>query len=125
MKTDQQQTGQYGEELAYQHLQEQRYEILETNWRDGRAEIDLIARSPRGILIFVEVKTRATDQFGEPEIAVDRKKQALLVKAATAYMFEHEYEGEIRFDVISIILPPIGTPTVRHLPDAFFPPLGG
>lgn len=115
-------TGLRGESLALAYLEEKGYEILETNWRYSRAEVDLIARL-HDQLIFVEVKTRESYRHGYPEDDVQPKKQQLLYDAAAAYMELCDHDGEVRFDILSIILPPNGAPDIRHLEDAFFPGL--
>lgn len=113
--------GKKGEELALQHLKSANYEPIVCNWRFGRAEVDIIAWSPARILVFVEVKTRQHSPFGYPEEAVSHKKQKLLYEAATEYMYQHNYEGEIRFDIISIVLYEQMPPHLEHFEDAFFP----
>lgn len=115
-------TGLRGETLALAYLKEKGYQILETNWRYSRAEVDLIARLDDQ-LIFIEVKTRESYRHGYPEDDVQLKKQQLLYDAAAAYMDFYDHDGEVRFDIISIILPPGGQPDIRHLEDAFFPGL--
>lgn len=111
--------GNRGEAIAKHFLQSKGYTILETNWRFSRAEVDLIAMDGQ-ILVFVEVKTRSTDIFGAPELAVTNRKQHLLVDAANVYMQQINHEWEIRFDIISIILK-TKTHHLEHFEDAFFP----
>ncbi|MCB0522450.1 MAG: YraN family protein [Lewinellaceae bacterium] len=115
-------TGKKGEEIAVRFLQENGLEILATNWRHKRAEVDVIARDEK-MLVFVEVKTRSYDYFGKPEEFVDKKKMALLAKAAAAYMKETGHEWAIRFDIVSILMQDGKGWTIEHLKDAFFPGL--
>ena len=112
--------GEYGEKLALDFLKAQGYQILETNWRIGKAELDIIAKLGSE-LIFIEVKTRSSDTFSKPEDAINRKKIRLLGQAAARYMEQIGHEGEIRFDVISIVDRKNQQPSLRHLVDAFFP----
>lgn len=112
--------GEHGEKLALDFLKAQGYEILETNWRIGKAELDIIAKLGAE-LIFIEVKTRSSDTFSKPEDAINRKKIRLLGRAAAVYMEQIGHEGEIRFDVISIVDRKNQQPSLRHLVDAFFP----
>ncbi len=114
--------GRRGESLAAHFLLSEGYSILQENWRFSRAEIDLIA-SKDNLLVFVEVKTRASDFFGEPEMFVDEKKKGLMAEAAAVFCEQLGHQGEIRFDVISIVWPSGVEPKLRHLPDAFFPGL--
>lgn len=109
-----------GEKLAQNYLREHQFEILETNWRFQKAEIDIIAFD-KEILVFIEVKTRTTDRWGKPEDSISPKKQALIADAASQYMDLIQHEWEVRFDVISIIIPTYGTHQLNHHKDAFFP----
>lgn len=115
-------TGYNGEEQATKFLEEQGYSICHRNWRHRRAEVDIIAKSQE-ILVFVEVKTRSYDFFGKPENFVTHKKKILLFDAARAYMEQHNYEGEIRFDIISIIWNKGKLKSLNHFEDVFFPGL--
>lgn len=114
--------GQQGEALAVTFLAEKGYQILETNWRYKRAEVDIIAKDGK-VLVFIEVKTRATDYFGAPEESIGEKKQDLLADAAASYMEQVGHDWEIRFDYISIIYQDLGNFHLTHYPDAFFPGL--
>jgi len=111
--------GQLGESLALQLLEQKGYDILETNWRFSRAEVDIIAKENE-ILVFVEVKTRSYDYFGKPDAFVTDYKQKLLLDAAAMYMQEIEHDWEIRFDVISVLLEENREPFLQHFKDAFF-----
>ncbi len=115
-------TGRRGEELARAFLEERGWTLLERNWRWGRAEIDLIGMDG-DVLVFVEVKTRRSEVFGQPEAFVSAKKMDLMAAAAAEYMSRIKHDWEIRFDVVSVVLPAGRSPRVRHLPDAFFPGL--
>jgi putative endonuclease len=114
--------GKLGENIALEYLIKNDYKILETNWRSGKAEIDIIAMDG-DVLVFFEVKSRSTDFFGMPENAVNTKKEKLLVAAATSYMYEISYDWKIRFDIISIILRSANDFEFHHFRDAFFPGL--
>jgi putative endonuclease len=114
-------TGKKGEMLARLYLEEQGYTTVEQNWRFSRAEIDLIMRSDDQQLVFVEVKTRSSKAFGNPEQFISPKKVRLLNDAARAYMQSIRYEWAYRFDVISVLLPHKHPPLITHLPDAIAP----
>ena len=113
-------TGKRGEGIAAKYLEEKGYKIIRQNFRSGKGEIDLIAWSPEGCLVFAEVKTRALDGFGGPEEAVDRKKQDLIARTAGSFMEQIGHEGELRFDIISILLAKGQLKSIRHAEDAFF-----
>ncbi len=108
--------GKQGEEIARKFLENQGYKILEMNWRFDHKEIDIIAQQDYE-LVFVEVKSRMNTKFGEPEEAVDEKKQNYLIEAAEAYLTINEIDCESRFDVISII----NNSEIKHFRYAFYP----
>lgn len=108
--------GAEGESLAVEYLQSIGYEIQHKNYRYKLAEIDIIAKHEQ-LLIFVEVKTRTKTDFGFPEEAVDEKKAAKVGEGAEHYTFENNWNGDIRFDIISVVL---GDATeIEHFKDAF------
>lgn len=115
--------GKWGEEIAREFLLSQGYAIGGTNVRYGKVEIDFIAFKDNYV-VFVEVKTRATD-FTDPLHAVDRRKRSRMVKAADAYLRNNNLSLDYRFDIILIIGTPETGHTVEHIPDAFFPELAG
>lgn len=108
-------TGRHGERLAANFLESKGFEIVERNYRFGRAEIDLIARKDRWLL-FVEVKTRSSVGYGHPEEFVDRGKMNRLYFAAEQYIYGINWQGHVRFDIVSVRL---GRDTViTHFEDA-------
>lgn len=113
--------GKLGEELALKHLRGLGYKILEQNWHYGREEIDIIAMD-NATLVIIEVKTRATSWFGEPEFAVTRSKQKALVRAAEGYIIKNDLNLDTRFDIISIVITPQDK-KIHHIEDAFYPTL--
>jgi putative endonuclease len=108
-----------GESLAVKYLKKKGYKIIERNYRCQWGEIDLIARDGK-TLIFVEIKSRSSSDFGLPQDAVDRFKQEKLIQAAKAYMAEHHVQETIpaRFDVVAVQLTPSG-PEMELIKDAF------
>jgi putative endonuclease len=94
--------GREGEDLAARFLIKQGYRILERNYGTRSGEIDLIALHD-GAVVFVEVKTRTSDVFGAPELAVTPRKQQRMVKAALAYIkYKKLHQVPCRFDVVAI-----------------------
>lgn len=93
--------GKLGETLALEHLKQNGYAILETNWRLGKWEADIIAYQ-EGIIVMVEVKTRSSQDFGTPEDFVDLEKQRACIRLANAYTKMNWREEEVRFDIISV-----------------------
>jgi putative endonuclease len=112
--------GRRGESLAKIHLENAGYEILDENWTHRKAEVDLIAYKDK-VIIFVEVKARTGNGFGEPEDFVDERKQKLLVSAADEYIYLMEHKGDVRFDIISILFDKQANYTLKHIEDAFWP----
>lgn len=110
--------GKEAENLAANFLKQQGYEFVARNYRYQRSEIDLIVRKENW-LVFVEVKMRSSDAFGYPEEFVDYRKAKNIVFGAEQYTFEHNYEGNVRYDVVAISLRN-GKPEIRHFEDAFY-----
>ena len=110
--------GKLGEELAVDFLQQNGYEILETNWIFQKAEIDIIAQK-ENILVIVEVKTRSSIDFGLPQDFVKPKKIQLLVKAVNEYVIQNDLTVDVRFDIIAIHKEG-NQLNIEHLEDAFF-----
>ena len=77
--------GKQGEDAAASFLAKEGYKIVERNFRCPLGEIDIVAVD-KGILVFVEVKTRSSNKFGLPEEAVNRRKQHQIIKAAQFYI---------------------------------------
>jgi putative endonuclease len=119
--------GQRGEDLACRVLRRAKLKILARNYRCPHGEIDLIAldastRKTLGAetIVFVEVKTRASDRYAGPEAAVDAHKRRQVRRAADYYLAHHATQGyAVRYDVVAIVLPEGGQPRIEHIPDAF------
>ncbi|MGB0789510.1 MAG: YraN family protein [Marinirhabdus sp.] len=110
--------GKMGEAIAAEHLLKNGYEILERNFTVQKAEIDIIAKKGNYIVI-VEVKTRNSAFFGDPQGFVTPGKIKLLVKAANEYVIENKIEEEVRFDIIAI-LKNSKTQQLEHFKNAFY-----
>jgi putative endonuclease len=114
---DHNELGKKGEKLAIDFLIKNGYQILEKNYRYLKAEVDIIAQK-ENILAIVEVKTRSTDYFGDPQDFVNPKKIKLLLSAIDYYVIEKDLDVEVRFDIIAIIYKDNKT-EITHLKDAF------
>lgn len=112
-------TGREGEFLAQQYLLSHGFAILDTNMRKGKFEVDIIAYR-EGLIVFVEVKTRSSIDYGNPEDFVDIPKQKAYFKMANAYVIEHNRDEEVRFDIISVVMNKEGY-SIQHIEDAFAP----
>ncbi|MGE0077606.1 MAG: YraN family protein [Bacteroidales bacterium] len=111
--------GALGEDLATAFLQQKGYAILHRNWHFGHKELDIVAKD-NGMLVIVEVKTRANDYWEEPKEAVKRKKQKRIIDAADAYVQYFDLDIEVRFDIVSVVWHG-GQHTIEHIEDAFYP----
>ncbi|RKS55771.1 putative endonuclease [Gillisia mitskevichiae] len=109
--------GKKGEDLAVSYLLKHGYKIVVRNFRYQKAEVDIIARK-KDVLAIIEVKTRSTPDFGNPQEFVKGKQIQNLVKAVNFFVTEHELEVEVRFDIIAIIKNSSGT-KIEHLENAF------
>jgi putative endonuclease len=112
--------GRRGEDLAHRYLRSAGFTVIARNYRPnaGDAEVDIIARD-NDILVFVEVKSRLSAEFGSPERAIDNEKQKRIVRAARSYTTRAGLNwNQVRFDTISIVF--TKPPSIVHQQDAFF-----
>ena len=109
--------GKKGEQLAVNYLINKGYKIVERNWRFQKAEIDIIATKDK-ILISVEVKTRSTNDFGNPQDFVTPKKIKLMVSAMNEYILNKDLDIELRFDIVAITKDKSSF-DIQHFKDAF------
>jgi len=110
--------GKFGEELAVEFLQQNGYDILETNWIFQKAEIDIIAQKDSTLAV-IEVKTRSSIVFGLPQDFVKPKKIQLLVKVINEYIVSNDLDVDVRFDIIAIYKED-NTYKIEHFEDAFY-----
>lgn len=109
--------GDRGEQLAIDYLTTKGYCVTDRGYRFKRAEVDIIA-SYNQVIVFVEVKFRTGTGFGFPEEVVGEAKQTLVHAAAENYVIANNWNGRIRFDIISII-EKRGKMEITHFEDAF------
>src|SRR5690606_12725295 len=100
---DHNELGKIGEEIAVEYLIEQGYSILERNYKFDRAEVDIIAQKTPEELVVIEVKTRNSDYFGDPQTFVTPRKIQQIVKVADEYVVSNDLDVEVRFDIIAIL----------------------
>jgi putative endonuclease len=111
--------GELGEREARKHLRRKGLKFLTANFRSGRGEIDLICRD-RDCLVFVEVKTRSSEEWVRPAAAVDKERRQRLTRAALDYLrLLRNPQVKIRFDIVEVILTDGVIAEVRHLPNTF------
>ncbi|MDO5760337.1 MAG: YraN family protein [Bacteroidota bacterium] len=112
--------GRQGEDIACEFLVNKGYSILARNYVYRGHEIDIVAQD-RNEIVFVEVKQRASNEFGEPYIAVNTRKQQYIIGVANYYIQKFNINLESRFDIISIIHREKQEPQIEHIPHAFMP----
>jgi putative endonuclease len=112
------QLGEIGEQLAADFLLENGYEIIERNYRFDKAEVDIMAKKDR-ILAIIEVKTRSTSDFGDPQDFLKPKQIQRIVKAVDEYILVNTLDVEVRFDIIAIVKEKKGF-SIEHLENAFY-----
>ena len=112
--------GKAGERLAVRALKRAGYRVLATNWRARGGEIDIVAEQ-EGTIVFAEVKTRSSDSFAAPELAVDSSKRRKLARAAWRFLERNSAtDRDCRFDIVSIVNEPQSRrPKVEIIPNAF------
>ncbi len=115
--------GKRGERIAREYLQQKGYICIESNYRIGRYEIDLIMQQD-DTLVLVEVKTRQHNALASPYEAISNQKIRHIVSAAHQYLLLTQKNNPVRFDVIGITCTHSQhAPLIEHLVDAFYPPL--
>jgi putative endonuclease len=111
--------GELGEHAAKKHLQRAGLKFLTANFRSKRGEIDLVFRDG-DCLVFVEVKTRSSEEWTRPAAAVDARKRRLLSQTALDYLrLLKNPPVKIRFDIVEVLLADGQVHEVRHLPNTF------
>ncbi len=110
--------GAEGERIAKEFLEKAGLTFLVANWRCKVGEIDLIFNDG-DMRVLVEVRTRSSTTFGDGDETVFVRKQKKLIRAAKYYQQKENYWGDMRFDVVSIVLSSGMEVTIEHIPDAF------
>ncbi len=112
--------GEMGEALAARWLWVKGLKVLYRNYRaPSGGEVDIVARHGE-TLVFCEVKTRSSDQFGRPAAAVDEEKRRLIARGATGWLRELRFPPVVyRFDIVEVILEEGEIPEIHHIESAF------
>ncbi len=111
-------TGKKGEEIAVAFLKSKGYMIIERNYKCLFGEIDIVAKDGDTIVV-VEVKSRKSEEFGDPQVAVGREKQKKISRISLKYLEEKRlYPCNARFDVVAVKMLPAGT-TIELIQNAF------
>jgi putative endonuclease len=112
------QTGKQGETLAADWLIANGYHILCRNWRHGRYEVDVIA-SKSGMIHIIEVKCRRSNEYGQPEKSVSRRKIEHILQAAAGWLLNHPGHTRVQYDVLAITLRKDATPEYFLFEDVY------
>lgn len=110
--------GKKGEQIAVDYLLQHGYAIVTRNYRFDKAEVDIIAKKDNTLAV-IEVKTRSTDDFGNPQDFVKPKQIQRLVKAVDEYVTINDLDVEVRFDIVAIVKEGNGF-NIEHLENAFY-----
>jgi putative endonuclease len=111
--------GELGERAARRHLKRHGLKFLTANFRSDRGEIDLVCRD-QDCLVFVEVKTRSSEDWLRPAAAVNARKRRLLSQTALDYLrLLRNPPVKIRFDIVEVLLQEGVVREIRHLPNSF------
>jgi len=117
MAKDSRSAGKKGEDLACKFLKKDKYKILEKNFGSRQGEIDIIAEDRKGVLCFVEVKARSSEDYGLPVEAVTHFKQKKLLATAFIYLESRKMKSrDMRFDIVSVDL---NSEEIKIIKDAF------
>src|SRR5690349_16623899 len=111
--------GKLGEAAAKKHLKKQGLKFLTANYRTDRGEIDLVFKHD-DCLVFVEVKTRSSEDWTRPAAAVNAERRRRLTRAGLDYLRLLKNPAvKVRFDIVEVLLEDSAVKEVRHLPDSF------
>ena len=120
MKKTTKETGDTAEHIAQGYLVEKGYKILDTNWRIGHLELDIIAQDGEELVV-VEVKSREGEAFEQPTDAISEKKIKKIITAAEAWIQFHDWEKDTRFDLILVTILGTNNYELEHYDNAFNP----
>ena len=110
--------GKLGEDIALEFLSKKGYRLIERNYHSRFGEIDIIMKNDRYI-IFVEVKLRKNNKYGNPAEFVTVKKQQKIIITAEDWLINNKTELQPRFDVIEIYMPENNQVSINHIENAF------
>lgn len=113
--------GRWGEQVAADYLETKGWFIRHRDWRNKHLDLDIVCIDEEmSMLLFVEVKTRSTDAFGDPDLAIDLQKKNNILRAAAKYVRDYRLEHlELRYDTISVVGTPGNIKKVEHKENAF------
>lgn len=120
--TDKERLGRWGEKRCEKFLKRKGLKTLTRNFSCKTGEIDLIMVDSDGTLVFVEVKTRANEDFSPSESAVNKAKKTRMLRTARYFLSANNIENRpYRFDVVTIVLGEKGPGQISHYENVFVP----
>lgn len=112
--------GRWGEKCGERFLKGRGFKTLARNFSCRTGELDLVMVDSEGVIVFVEVKTRARERFVPTEAVITAPKRRRIGRAARYFLARHDIQDRIyRFDAITIVVGNSGPPEIRHYEDAF------
>lgn len=111
-------TGDTAEQIAREYLANKGYKIIASNWHYGHLELDIIALDGEELVI-VEVKSKTGEEFAHPSDAISDKKMHQVIEAADAWVVQSEWNGDTRFDLITVVFTGPDTYELEHYDNAF------
>lgn len=120
--TDPKRLGRWGQNRSQKYLSRRGCKTLARNYACSGGELDLVVADTDGTIVFVEVKTRQSEDFAPAKAAVNVKKQQKMIRTAKRFLREFNISDRpLRFDVMTVILGVTGDPVIQHYPNAFIP----
>lgn len=120
--SDPKRLGRWGQRRSESHLRRTGCRTIARNYSFRGGELDLVMADPDGSIVFVEVKTRQSEEFATALSAVNSKKQRKMTQTAKRFLREFDLSGRpLRFDIITVILGDKGPAEIQHYPNAFGP----
>ena len=120
--TDRKLLGRWGEKYCHGFLKKQGLKTLTRNFSCKTGEIDLIMVDTDRTIVFVEVRTKSDESLSSVESSITAPKKARLLRTARFFLTTHNIDDRpLRFDIVTIVLPPKGPPQIRHYKNAFVP----
>ena len=114
--------GQWGQNVSQKYLARRGCKTLACNYAFTGGELDLVMADPNGTIMFVEVKTRQSEDFASAKAAVNSKKQQKMIRTAKRFLREFKISDRpLRFDIMTVVLKAKGDPVIQHHPNAFVP----
>ena len=122
LRADRKLLGRWGEKYCLGFLKRQGLKTLTRNFSCKTGEIDLVMVDADRTIVFIEVRTKSDETFNWVESSITAPKKTRLIRTARYFITTHKIDNRpFRFDIVTIVLPPKGSPQIRHYKNAFVP----